>query len=156
MFFFKRKQEKIVKLPLIDVTKEEVLFAIRNYSESLPKGVYRTILIKDDYSIDFHMLLPFLKGLPNQEFYMSKETYEIFFENEKHIPEIIDTVQRAVDGFENDHKKYPILDFDPSRKVNCYLLLQEKYLNKQPDMDFYITEYDGLITHKKPKGKKRN
>jgi hypothetical protein len=52
--FTASKQEPKITYPIIDVTKEQVRNTIRTYSDELPKGVYRTIVVKDDdYSIDF-------------------------------------------------------------------------------------------------------
>jgi hypothetical protein len=136
--------------PMIEVTKEQVRDAIRKYSDELPKGIYRSILVNDDYSIDFEKLTPILKGIPSSKFYMSKETYDIFDETEKEIPALMDQVQKAVDAYQKDHNQYPILPFDPLRRVNYYLLRNEHYLKFQPDIDFYITKYDGIITHIKP------
>jgi hypothetical protein len=136
--------------PTIEISKEQVREAIRKYSDQLPKGVYRTILVKDDHSIDFNQLLPILKGIPSKSFYMSKETYDIFDEDEKHIPMLMDKVQKAVDAYYKDHQQYPILAFDSLKRVNFYLLLNQHYIDFQPEIEFYITEYDGIVSHLKP------
>jgi Protein of unknown function (DUF3939) len=140
--------------PVIDVTLDEVVKGVRRFSEKLPKGVYRTILVNDDHSIDFKQLAHTLKGIPSKPFYMSKETYDIFEEIDKDIPPVIDKVQKAVDQFVKEQKKYPMLPYDPLRRVNYYLLTQERYLEKKPDIELYITDYDGLLSHEKPKRKK--
>ncbi|WP_318502376.1 DUF3939 domain-containing protein [Bacillus sp. T3] len=134
-----------------DITKEEVVKAVRKFSDNLPKGTYRTILVHDDYSIDFEQLRRYLPRTPTQKFYMSKETYEIFEEHERHIPPLMDKVQQAVDQYVKLHKEYPILPYDNLHRVNGYLLVQEKLLDEVPTIEFYITNYDGLISHKKPK-----
>ena len=149
----KHKKEDNAELPIIDVTLEEVIKAVRSFSESLPNGVYRTILVKDDFSIDFKQLTSILHCIPSKPFYMSKETYDIFEEREKDIPPIIDQVQKAVDQYVKDQKKYPMLPYDPLRRVNYYLLIEEHYLNTMPEVELYITDYDGLISHHKPKKK---
>jgi hypothetical protein len=149
--FTAARQVPKITYPIIDVTKEQVRNAIRTYSDELPKGVYRTIVVNDDYSIDFSKLTHILKGIPSKTFYMSKETYDIFEECEKEIPAIMDLVQKAVDAYKKEHQQYPIIPFDPHKKVNYYLLRNEHYLHFQPEIDFYITEYDGIITHLKPK-----
>jgi hypothetical protein len=152
--FTAARQVPKITYPIIDVTKEQVRNAIRTYSDELPKGVYRTIVVNDDYSIDFSKLTHILKGIPSKTFYMSKETYDIFEESEKEIPAIMDQVQKAVDAYRKDHQQYPIIPYDPNKKVNYYLLRNEHYLHFQPEVDFYITEYDGIISHLKPqKGK---
>lgn len=134
-----------------DITKEDVIKAVRKFSDNLPDGTYRTILVNDDYSIDFSQLRRYLPRKPTQTFFMSKETYEIFEEHESHIPPLMDKVQKAVDAYVREHKEYPILPYDHLHRVNGYLLVQEHLLEEMPSLDFYITNYDGLITHTKPK-----
>jgi 5-bromo-4-chloroindolyl phosphate hydrolysis protein len=149
----KKDSQGLKEYPLIEVTLEEVRKAIREFSDNLPKGVYRTILVKEDNSIDFEQLASILKGLPTKKYYMSKETYDLFEENEKQIPIEMDRVQKAVDQYVKEHKEFPMLKFDPDHRVNYYQLLQEHYLNSPPEIQFYITDLDGLVTHIKP-GKK--
>ncbi|NRD78320.1 DUF3939 domain-containing protein [Bacillus sp. BRMEA1] len=137
--------------PVIHVTIEDVRVAIREFSNQLPKGVYRTILVKEDYSVDTEQLVSILGGIPSINFYMSKETYDVFDETEKHIPAEMDTIQKAVDQYVKDHNRYPMLPFDPQRRVNYYQLLQGHYIKRAPELQFYITDLDGLITHICPK-----
>jgi hypothetical protein len=136
--------------PRIEITIDQVRKAVREFSDNLPKGAYRTILVKEDNRIDFRQLALILGGIPSKNFYMSKETYDIFEEKDKHIPIEMDIVQRAVDQYVKEHKEYPMLKFDPSHRVNYYQLLQDHYLKTAPDVQFYITDLDGLITHIKP------
>ena len=147
------KADKSNPYPTVEDTVDQVRKAVREYSDHLPKGVYRTILVQDDNRIDFKQLAPHLGGIPSSNFYMSKETYDLFEEHEKLIPVEMDMVQKAVDQYVKDHKEYPMLTFDPQRRVNYYLLLQEHYLKESPVTQFYITDLDGLITHVKPKNK---
>lgn len=149
----KKAETPAVIWPVIDVSVEDVRKAIRIFSEQLPKGVYRTILVKDDNSIDFEQLASTLKGIPSRNFYMSRETYDIFEEHEKEIPKIIDKVQKAVDSYKKETKEYPMLKYDPLNRVNYYQLIQAHCLDEQPAIDLYITNYDGLVTHIKPKKK---
>lgn len=148
------KQEESKKTwPIIEPDLEDIRNAVRTFSENLPKGVYRTILVKDDFSIDFEQLAHILGGIPAKKYYMSRETYDIFEEQEKDVPGVLDKVQKAVDAYVKDNKKYPMLQYDPLRRVNYYELLQEHYLDSKPELETYITDYDGLITHIKPKKK---
>ncbi|RDU35354.1 hypothetical protein DRW41_18910 [Neobacillus piezotolerans] len=144
------KDESQKEWPIIDVDILEVRKAVRKFSDELPKGVYRTILVNDDNSIDFSQLVHILGGIPAKKYYMSKETYDFFDETEKDIAAEMDKVQRAVDLYVKDKREYPVLPFDHSRRVNYYQLLQEHYLKEHPKIEFYITDCDGLITHKKP------
>lgn len=140
--------------PEIEVSLDEVRKAVRKFSDNLPKGVYRTILVNEDNSIDFTQLAHILGGIPTDNFYMSKETYDLFEEAEKHIPVQMDLVQKAVDQYVKDKRQYPMLQFDPSKRVNYYQLLQEHYLKEHPDIQFYITDCDGLVTHIRPAEKR--
>ncbi|AGK52214.1 AtpZ/AtpI family protein [Bacillus sp. 1NLA3E] len=154
-FFSEKKQksqatEVVTNDPFVQVSLDEVRNAIRNFSEHLPKGTFRTILVNDDFTIDFSQLVPYLPGIPSQKFYMSKETYDVFDESEKEIPEIMDKVQKAVDHYFKDHKQYPTLSYDPLHRVNFFELIQGKYLDFNPELEFYITDYDGIISHIKP------
>ena len=137
--------------PIIETSVEEIKKAVRIYSEQLPKGVYRTILVKEDNSIDVEQIAPILKGIPSRNFYMSKETYDIFDEDEKYLALTIDKVQKAVDLYVREHNEYPMLPYDPLKRVNYYQLLKAHCLDTQPEIELYITNYDGLVTHKKPK-----
>jgi F0F1-type ATP synthase assembly protein I len=139
--------------PIIEVSIEEVRKAVREFSDKLPKGVYRTILVQDDNSIDFSQLANILGGIPSKNFYMSKETYDLFEEHEKEIAVEMDLVQKAVDLYVKEKKNYPMLQFDPLHKVNYYQLQQEQYLKFEPKTQFYITDLDGLVTHIKPQKK---
>lgn len=134
--------------PEIDVDLVEVRQAVRKFSDGLPKGVYRTILVNEDNSIDFSQLAQILGGIPSKKYYMSRETYDLF--EEKDIPAEMDKVQRAVDLYVKEKREYPMLPFDPSRRVNYYQLLQDHYLKEHPKIQFYITDCDGLVSHIKP------
>lgn len=144
------QEEHAQHYPIIHVTIEEVRKALRTFSEQLPKGVYRSILVKEDNEIDFTQLVKILGGIPSEKFYMSKETYDLFTEDEKVIPFEMDIVQRAVDLYVKEQKKFPVLEFDPERKINYYQLIQEHFLKLRPTIQFYLTDLDGLITHIKP------
>lgn len=150
----RNKQQDEKQYSVIDVTLEDVRKSIREFAASLPKGVYRTILVKDDNSIDFKQLAPLLGGFPSKKYYMSKETYDLFEECEKQIPFEMDLVQKAVDQYVKDHKEYPMLKFDPHHRVNYYQLIQDHYLKSAPEIQFYITDLDGLVTHVQPRKNK--
>lgn len=151
----KRKDtEEAVEWPTIETTVPDVRYAVRQFSDDLPKGINRTILVKDDNSINFERLAAYLKGIPSRPFYMSKETYEIFDEKDKNIPPVIDKVQKAVYLFYKKNKEYPAMPYDSLHRVNYYQLLQEHYLDEKPAIELYLTDYHGLITHLKPQKKR--
>jgi hypothetical protein len=148
----RNKQKEVLQtvFPTIEVSLDDVRKAIRKFSEKLPKGAYRTILLNDDYSIDFAPLVKYLGGIPSKKFYMSRETYELFEEHEEMIPRTMDKIQRMIDFYFQEYQKYPVLPFDPDRRVNYFELLQKHFIFSFPEIDFYITDYDGIITHRKP------
>lgn len=151
--FFSHKKSKTNKphnYPTIDLTVDHVRSAIRTFTEQLPKGVYRTILVKEDNEIDFNQLAHILGGMPSEKFYMSKETYDLFTESEKLVAFEIDVVQRAVDQYFKENKSFPFLPYDPLKRVNYFELMQKNLLKTEPQTQFYLTDIDGLITHIKP------
>jgi hypothetical protein len=148
-----KKKPETGDWPVIAVTLSDIREAVRLFAAYLPKGINRTILIKDDYSIDFEQLAPYLGGIPDRPFYMSKETFIIYEELEKDIPPLLDKVQKAVNLFYKVNKTYPIRPYDPLYRVNYHQLLQGHYLDGMPPIDFYFTDYDGLITNQKPEKK---
>lgn len=151
--FFKHQKTKTNQphnYPIIDLTVEQVRKAIRTFTDQLPKGVYRTILVKEDNEIDFNQLAHILGGLPSEKFYMSKETYDLFTENEKLIAYEVDVVQRAVDQYVKENKTFPVLPYDPLKRINYFELMQKNLLKTEPQTQFYLTDLDGMITHVKP------
>lgn len=144
------EQEDEGGYPYIEADLDSVRIAIRTFAEGLPKGVFRTILAEDDNRIDFKQIAHILGGIPTKNYYLSKETYDIFEESDKHIPTEMDMVQKAVDQYVKDFKEFPILPFDPHKRINYYQLQQNRYLKTPPATQFYLTNLDGLITHKKP------
>ncbi|WP_268748338.1 DUF3939 domain-containing protein [Gracilibacillus boraciitolerans] len=82
---------------------------------------------------------------------MSKETYDLFEEEDKHIAYALDTIQRAVDNYIAQKKELPIIDYDPYRKVSMHKLEQLKLIDERPEMEFYITDEEQLVTTVKPK-----
>ncbi|MFD2878646.1 DUF3939 domain-containing protein [Paenibacillus rhizoplanae] len=55
--------------------------AVRQFEEDMPAPINRTALIQEDKSIDLIRLKRYLGGVPQQKFYMSSETFEIFLKN---------------------------------------------------------------------------
>lgn len=132
------------------VTLQQVKDAVRRFELQLQEGIRRTVLVQEDHSINFELLMPFLGGIPDQPFYMSRETYEIFTEEEKDIPRYLDLVQRAVDAFIYDHRTAPVVPSDVFLRIDTKLLVDQNYLQEEPPMLFYYTNEEEMITHKKP------
>lgn len=144
----KQVRKKEGEWPVLEASIDDVREAVRLFSNDLPKEMNRTFIVKNDYSIDFQQIAPYLGGIPSKPFYMSKETYEIF--EEKNIPPVIDKVQKAVNIFYKTNNKLPIRPYDQLHRVNYDQLLQEHYLDKKPFLELYFTDYDSLITTQKP------
>ena len=117
--------------------------------KQLKDGIHLSIIIKDDLTIDYELLGPYLKAIPKETYYMSKETYEIFPEEKKKLAEEIDMVQRAVDKYMSITKELPVIDGDPYHKVSYFKLEKLNLIAYRPDTTFYITDEEFLITYKK-------
>lgn len=146
----KNKVQHNINDVTIEVDLETVKNAVRDFAKEAPEGVTTKILVKDDHSIDFGLLKSYLKGVPDKTFYMSKETYEIFEEQDKDIPIYLDSVQYAVDRYVDMYDKLPIIPGDPYYKISYLLLENSGLLHERPTIDLYITDDEYLITHKKP------
>ncbi|WP_208590431.1 DUF3939 domain-containing protein [Gracilibacillus suaedae] len=149
--WFKKKRKEAKKFPTRDISLEEVRSAIHEYSRDLPPNIPLKILIKDDLSLDYTLLAPILKAIPSKKYYMSKETYDLFEEEDKHIAQALDLVQQAVDQYIAQKNELPIIDHDPYHRVNFFKLEQLNLINERPEMDFYITDQEQLVTTIKPK-----
>ncbi|MFG6116232.1 DUF3939 domain-containing protein [Halobacillus sp. MO56] len=135
------------------ISIHEVRKAVNAYASQLPKGVELSVIIKEDLTIDYDLVAPFLKGIPIETYYMSRETYEIFPEEEKQLAIDLDNVQRAVDQYMKATKELPIIENDPYKRVSYYKLETLKLLPYRPDRDFYITDEEFLITYQSPSKK---
>jgi F0F1-type ATP synthase assembly protein I len=149
----KLKRGENQEWPVINPRLTEIQEAIRLFAKELPTGMNRTILIMEDFRIDFEQLAPYLGGVPSKPYYMSKETFEIFEEQEKALPAVVDKVQKAVHLYYKVNNRYPIRPYDSLKRVNYHQLIQGHYLDEKPDVDLYFTDYDSLITHIKPNKK---
>lgn len=136
---------------IIHVDLDTVKTAVRSFADKAPKGVTTRVLVKDDHSIDFDLLKPYIKGIPDKPFYMSKETYEVFEEDRKDFPVYIDTIQQAVDRYVEMYNKVPTIPDDPYHKVSYIMLQNSLLITERPPIDFFITDDEYLITYKKPK-----
>lgn len=132
---------------VISVTLEEVKRAVLRFEEHLPEGINRTILAGPENEINFKLLLPVLGGIPDRKYYMSRESYEIFAEEDRHIPQWLDIVQQAVDRYMETEKSMPVVPDDWNRKISYPLLLNGYYLKERPPLDFYLTKHENLISH---------
>ncbi|MFC3746464.1 DUF3939 domain-containing protein [Paenibacillus sp. GCM10012306] len=134
--------------PTIVVTLPQIKQAVRQFEADMPDPINRTVLINDDKSIDTSRLKRYLGGVPEQQFFMSRETFEIFEEKDKLIPYYLDMVQSAVDNYISDTGKLPLLEDAWLPEVHYRLLSTERYLKETPPFPLYITEEEMMLTHR--------
>lgn len=147
--FFKKKNRPNQEPERIRTTRQDIEQAILQFEKNLPHGVKRTVLVDNDKRIITEKLAPYLGGIPIENYYMSKETYEIFTEEDKLIPYYLDTVQAAVDDYMEEHNKLPIIPDDRDGRVHVDLLVSQYYLKEKPPIPLYITNEEFMITHLK-------
>lgn len=134
--------------PPVDVTLPQIKQAVRQFEAEMPDPINRTVLIQEDNSIDMSRLKRYLGGVPQQNFYMSRETFEIFEEKDKLVPYYLDLVQSAVDNYVNDTGKLPLLEDAWLPEVHYRLLATEHYLKETPPFPLYITDEEMMLTHR--------
>lgn len=147
----KDEKEPEKTYPTIKTTIDQIRRAINEFAKQAREGVSIRVLVNDDHTINTVLLAPYLKGLPEETYYMSRETFEVFEEEDKDIAIWSDKVQVAVDGFIHAESDLPIIPGHPKKKVNFFLLQNKGYLKETPPMPFYITDQEYLITHREPK-----
>jgi hypothetical protein len=147
MLFRRSKKEKLTRP--VTVTLEDVRQAVRRFEEDMPGQISRTVLLQDDKSIDMSRLVRYFGGHSTQKFYMSRETFEIFEEEDKLIPYYLDVVQAAVDDYVSDKGKLPLLEDAWLPEVHYRLLASERYLKEMPPFPLYITDEEWMLTHRK-------
>ena len=132
----------------VTVTLPQIKQAVRKFEEDMPAPINRTALMMEDKSIDLNRLKRYLGGVSEQKFYMSRETFEIFTEEDKLVPYYLDMVQSAVDNYINDTGKLPLLEDSWLPEVHYRLLSTERYLKETPPFPLYITEEEMMLTHR--------
>ncbi|TCZ77177.1 DUF3939 domain-containing protein [Paenibacillus albiflavus] len=148
--FWRREKKDAPTKPhtKLNLTLREVKEAINKYEETLTElGIKRTVLIEADNQINFELLAMFLGGVPDKKFYMSRETYEIFEEKDKHIPVYLDMVQGAVDDYISEKRKLPIIDNSSDQRVNFDLLIHNHNLKEKPTIPLFISNQSDMVTH---------
>lgn len=130
------------------VTLPQVKQAVKQFEADMPTPINRTALIMADKSIDLARLKRYLGGIPQQKFYMSRETFEIFTEEDKLVPYYLDLVQSAVDNYINDTGKLPLIEDAWLPEVHYRLLSTESYLKETPPFPLYITDEEMMLTHR--------
>ncbi|GGM25210.1 hypothetical protein GCM10011351_08690 [Paraliobacillus quinghaiensis] len=152
---FKKKKtnesDKKKDYPIIDISITELKHALHEYGMELPKEIPLSIVVKDDLSIDYQLLAPILKGIPRKNYYMSRETYDLFEEEDRQLAVDFDNVQRAVDTYVQQLDDLPVIHGDPYHKVSYHKLEKLNLLDYRPHAEFYITDEENLITNVRPR-----
>ncbi|WP_410769148.1 DUF3939 domain-containing protein [Fontibacillus sp. BL9] len=134
--------------PAVQVTLEDVKRGVLRYEAEMPEGINRKSLLLPDGSLDMKRLSRYLGGVSEQKFYLSRETYEIFGEEDREIPYFLDLVQVAVDVYVEETGKLPVLKPDQPHQVDYKLLKREHYLKEIPPFPLYITDQEMLLSHR--------
>ncbi|MGA9287512.1 MAG: DUF3939 domain-containing protein [Anaerobacillus sp.] len=135
---------------ITDTTIHDIRRAVSSFADRKREGISLKVLVKDDNEIDSTLLAPHLGGIPSESFFMSKETFELFEHKDRHIPYWIDTVQKAVDSYFYSENEPPVIEGDPFRKISFYKLERRALLHERPPLDFYLTDQERMISHRKP------
>ncbi|UOR13184.1 DUF3939 domain-containing protein [Halobacillus amylolyticus] len=152
---WKRKQKKDQSnkddTPKVkDLSLGEVRKAVHMYADHKPSEIPLSVLIKSDLTLDYQLLSPYLDGIPKKRYYMSRETYELFTEENQQLARDLDRVQQAVDQYMQLTQEPPIIEGDPYKKVSYFMLEGLGLLSDRPERDFYLTNEEFMITYKKP------
>ncbi|MRN54611.1 DUF3939 domain-containing protein [Paenibacillus monticola] len=143
-----KRSKKNTNSDQVRVTLPQVKQAVKQFEADMPTPINRTVLIMADKSIDLARLKRYLGGVPQQKFYMSRETFEIFAEEDKLVPYYLDLVQSAVDNYINDTGKLPLIEDAWLPEVHYRLLSTESYLKETPPFPLYITDEEMMLTHR--------
>lgn len=147
MRWFKRRKPSAPRQEAVHVTLDEVKRAVLQYEQDMQEQIPRTTLLRPDQSIDLSRLKRYLGGISDQRFYMSRMTYEIFEEHDKHIPLSLDVVQAAVDDYLDNHDDLPVIPGTRNRQVHYDKLIERHYLKEKPSIPLYLTTEQFMLTH---------
>lgn len=144
--FFKKQRE----YPIANVSMDELKRAINKYTEDLPNGIPLSTLINEDLTINYQKLAPYLKRIPIETYYMSRETYEVFNQDQYQLAYDHDIIQKAVDHYYDLTGELPIIHGDPYFKVSYHKLMKKKLIDYRPHAEFFLNKKDHLVTSKRP------
>ncbi|MDM5188257.1 DUF3939 domain-containing protein [Bacillus sp. DX4.1] len=145
-FFRTGKEERMI-------TKDELEQAMAKFLEKNASIVY-TVLVNEDYTVNYDLLKPYLPAFPTNTFIITKETLEVFehtLENIELVKEI-DVVQRAVDQYVTEKERFPVVEDDADRLI-CGMKLAP-YLERVLKRKLYISEKHYLVSSQPDKSKK--
>lgn len=142
-FFKKGKEER-------EITQDELELAMAKFLETNANVVY-TVLVNDDYTVNYDLLKPYLPAFPTNVFIITKETLEVFENTQENLALVkeIDDVQRAVDQYVTEKEAFPIVEGNENRLI-CSIKLGP-YLKRTLERDLYVSEKHYLVTSKPDK-----
>lgn len=137
-FVKKGKEERMV-------TKDELELGIAKFLEMNENIVY-TVLVNDDYTVNYDLLKPFLPAFPTNSFIITKETLEVFEDTKENLELVkeIDEVQKAVDQYVTEKERFPIVEGETNYMISSTKLAP--YLNKPLKHKLYISEKHYLVS----------
>ena len=73
-------------------------------------NIVYTVLVNDDYTVNYDLLKPYLPAFPTNIFLITKETLEVFEHTEENLNLVkeIDIVQKAVDQYVTEKKCFQL------------------------------------------------
>ncbi|EMA6343142.1 DUF3939 domain-containing protein [Bacillus cytotoxicus] len=144
-FFKSGKEER-------PITKDELEQAMAKFLETNTNIVY-TVLVNDDYTVNYDLLKPYLQAFPTNKFLITKETLEVFEHTDENLELVkeIDLVQKAVDQYVTEKETFPIVE-DNEERLICGIKLAP-YLDRILKRDLYISEKHYLVSSKPDKKK---
>lgn len=145
MLFWKKKQKTHEP---VDVSLEQIRNAVMRYEDEMPGSINRLTLVQSDGSLDTNRLTRYLGGESKAKFYLSRETFEIFEEADRHIPYYLDLVQMAVDDYVNETGKLPLVPGSAAQEVDYRMLVQEHFLKELPPIPLYVTDQEMMLSHR--------
>lgn len=135
------------------ITKDELELGMAKFLEMNENIVY-TVLVNDDYTVNYDLLQPFLPAFPTNSFIITKETLEVFENTEENLELVkeIDEVQKAVDQYVTEKEQFPIVEGE-DHYIICPIKIAP-YLNRNLKRKLYISEKHYLVSSQ-PKTKNR-
>ena len=78
-----------------EITKDELEQAMAQFLETNANIVY-TVLVNEDYTVNYDLLKPYLPAFPTNDFLITKETLEVFEHTAENLSLVkeIDVVQK--------------------------------------------------------------
>lgn len=128
-----------------EITKDELELGMAKFLEANENILY-TVLVNDDYTVNYDLLKPFLPAFPTNVFIITKETLEVFENTEENLELVkeIDEVQRAVDQYVTEKEQFPVVESDENHVI-CPIKLAP-YLGRNLKRKLYISEKHYLVS----------